>query len=152
MPSNGYCEGQTLNRIIPKAIICAITGKKLQLQGGGVARKSYLHGDDISRAILCVAAKGKIGETYNCGPTRSISIKALVEIVAQMLGKTFGEIADVAPERLGQDSQYLLDSAKIKEIGWMEEANLLSGLSRMVAWIKKYPELLTMDTLYRHRS
>src|SRR3990167_4106574 len=89
MPSNGYCEGQTLNRIIPKAIIAALTGGKLQLQGGGVARKSYLHADDISRAIMLVADKGLIGETYNCGPEDPISIRTLVGILAVALGKNF---------------------------------------------------------------
>jgi dTDP-glucose 4,6-dehydratase len=151
MPSNGYCEGQTLNRIIPKAIICALTGKKLQLQGGGVARKSYLHGDDISRAILCVAQKGKIGETYNCGTSASIEIRMVVHFVAALLGKKLQDIADITQERPGQDAQYLLDSTKIKELGWQQKIGLDDGLKRMISWIEKYPELLTMDQGYQHR-
>ena len=152
MPSNGYCEGQTLNRIIPKAIICALTGQKLQLQGGGVARKSYLHGDDISRAILCVAEKGKVGETYNCGSQHSVSIRGLVDEVAGCFDKRLEAIAEIAPERTGQDSQYLLDSTKIMAIGWRQEVPRESGIYRMIDWIEKYPELLTMDTTYRHRA
>ena len=151
MPSNGYCEGQTLNRIIPKAIIAALTGKKLQLQGGGIARKSYLHSDDISRAILLVAEKGLIGETYNCGPEDPISIRTLVGILAVALGKNFSDIADIAPERLGQDSQYWLDSTKIKALGWSQQVSLQDGLERVIAWVKANPELLTMDQSYTHR-
>lgn len=151
LPSNGYCEGQTLNRIIPKTIICALTGKKLALQGGGVARKSYLHADDISRGIMLLMESGTIGETYNIGPKDSISIKELVSLTAAFCGKTLEEVADVAPERLGQDSQYLLDSTKIGLMGWEPKISLSDGLTRMVSWVESYPELLTMDQSYTHR-
>lgn len=150
MPSNGYCEGQTLNRIIPKTIIACLKGEMIQLQGGGVARKSYLHGDDISRAIILVEQEGKIGETYNVGPPSSISIKELVEKLAGKFGKTLQEVARIAPERLGQDSQYLLNSDKISSLGWKQKVELDEGLDRMIAWVKKYPELLTMDQTYKH--
>ena len=152
MPSNGYCEGQTLNRIIPKTIIAALTGQKLKLQGGGVARKSYLHGDDISQAVKIVLDKGAIGEVYNVGPVEPISIRSVVGILAVALGKRFDEVAEVAPERTGQDSQYWLDSTKIKALGWKQTISLLDGLDRMITWVKKYPELLTMDQSYTHRS
>lgn len=151
MPSNGYCEGQTLNRIIPKAIIAAKTGTKLKLQGGGVAQKSYLHGDDISSAIMLCMEKGKLGETYNVGPDVPLSIAAIVGQTAGKLGKTLEEVAEIAPDRTGQDSQYWLDSRKIKALGWDQKISLIEGLPRMIAWIEKYPELLTMDQSYQHR-
>jgi nucleoside-diphosphate-sugar epimerase len=42
-PVNCYVRGQQLHRIIPKATLCAVGGKKLPLQGGGKSEKSYLH-------------------------------------------------------------------------------------------------------------
>ena len=151
MPSNGYCEGQTLNRIIPKTIIACLTGQKIKLQGGGTARKSYLHADDISKAIILCMEKGKLGETYNCGPQDPISIRSLVGIIAASMGKRIEEVADIAPERVGQDSQYWLDSTKIKTLGWKEEVSLRDGLDRMIEWVNRCPELLTMETDYKHR-
>lgn len=151
-PSNGYCEGQTLNRIMPKTIISALNGTRLKLQGGGAARKSYLHGDDISKGIFLVGQHGRIGEVYNCGPLVSTSIKEVVETLAAMMGKTLSEVADVAPERVGQDSQYLLDSHKISDLGWRQEISLEDGYLRMINWVKRYPELLTMDQSYTHRQ
>lgn len=151
MPSNGYCEGQTLNRIIPKTIIAALTGQKLQLQGGGVAKKSYLHADDISRAILLVAEKGEIAGVYNAGSAIPWSIWSVVDLTAKKMGKTLEDVADIAPERTGQDSQYWLDSRKIKALGWTREISLDDGIQRMIDWVKAYPELLTMDQSYAHR-
>jgi dTDP-glucose 4,6-dehydratase len=151
MPSNGYCEGQTLNRIIPKAIICAKTGQRLKLQGGGLAKKSYLHGDDISKAIMLVMDKGKLGETYHCGPLIPVSIRYIVEKVARMMDVQFTDLVEIAPERTGQDSQYWLNSSKIEELGWRQEILFDEGLERMKQWVERFPELLTMDQTYRHR-
>lgn len=152
LPSNGYCEGQTLNRIIPKTIIAALTGQKIKLQGGGVARKSYLHADCISTGAMLVAEKGVIGETYNVGPRDPISIRELVGIIGVALDKFYFDLVEDAPERRGQDSQYWLDSSKIAALGWKQEVSLEEGLSRMILWVRKYPSLLTMEQEYRHRA
>lgn len=151
LPSNGYCEGQTLNRIIPKTIIAAKTGGKVQLQGGGVARKSYLHADDISRAILLIAEKGVLGQTYNVGPETPVSIRRLMEMTLEAMGAKFDDIVELAPERTGQDSQYWLDSSRVKELGWHQRIALNEGLRRMIGWVKTFPELLTMDAGYIHK-
>lgn len=152
MPSNGYCEGQTLNRIIPKTIIKAMTGWKIKLQGGGVARKSYLHADDISSAIRMCIDLGKVGEVYNCGPQESIAIRDVVGMIANKFNLHIDDLADIAPERTGQDSQYLLNSDKIKALGWHGETiGMSAGIDRMIAWVKKYPVLQTMETDYLHK-
>jgi len=100
---------------------------------------------------MLLMEKGVFGETYNVGPPNSISIKELVRLTASLCGKTLEEIAEIAPERLGQDSQYLLDSTKIKQMGWEEKVLLVDGLTRMINWVERYPELLTMDQTYTHR-
>jgi dTDP-glucose 4,6-dehydratase len=151
MPSNGYCEGQTLNRIIPKAIIAAITGTKLKLQGGGMAQKSYLHADDISKAIMLVMDKGKLGEVYNCGPDFATAIKTVVALTAHLCGSSLERVAEIAPERTGQDMCYLLDSSKIKALGWEHKIYLKEGIQRVINWIENNPELKTMDQTYHHR-
>jgi dTDP-glucose 4,6-dehydratase len=151
-PSNCYTEGQQLYRVIPKTIVSALSGKKLPLHGGGKAQKSYLHSTDLSRAILAVIEKGKVGEVYNCGPTGPISIKALVSHVAEACGITWEELVEEVPDRTGQDGRYWLDSSKLaKDTLWTPTIGLVRGLEGMVDWVKKYPELLTMSTSYEHR-
>ena len=151
-PSNCYAPGQQLHRIIPKTLIYGLTGRKVPLHGGGVARKSYLHATDLSRAILTVIEKGKIGEIYNVGPDNPTAIRAVVHKCAQAIGRTLEDLADIAPERTGQDSCYHLDSSKIKTLGWHQTIGWTQGLDGMVKWIKDYPELLTMPTDFKIRA
>jgi dTDP-glucose 4,6-dehydratase len=138
-PSNAYCPGQLLHRVIPKAIICGLTGRKLPLQGGGRAEKSYIHARDLARAIHLVSEKAPLGTIYNAGPAEPTSIRRVVELCAEALGMPFEQLCEMAPDRLGQDSRYWLDSSAIhRAVGWKPKIGWSEGLAEMVSWGRKY--------------
>jgi len=142
-PSNAYCPGQLLHRVIPKAIMCGLTGKKLPLQGGGRAEKSYIHARDLGRAIHLVAEGAQLGKIYNAGPTQPTSIRRVVELCAEALNMPFDQLCEIAPDRLGQDSRYWLDSSAIKaDLGWVPQVSWAEGLQEMVEWGKQYKNQL----------
>jgi dTDP-glucose 4,6-dehydratase len=138
-PSNAYAPGQLLHRVIPKAILCGLTGTRLPLHGGGRARKSYIHARDLARAIHLVSEKAPLGTVYNAGPDKPISIRDLVALVADELQMSFEQLCDVTEDRLGQDAQYWLDSSAIKrDVGWEPQISLKQGIREMIDWGKKY--------------
>jgi len=138
-PSNAYCPGQLLHRVIPKTIVCGLTGRKLPLQGGGKAEKSYIHARDLARAILLVSEKAPLGTVYNAGPKEPTSIRRVVELTAEALGIPFSQLAEVTEDRLGQDSRYWLDSGAIKrDVGWELQIGWQEGLEEMAEWGRKY--------------
>ena len=142
-PSNAYCPGQLLHRVIPKAVICGLTGKRLPLQGGGRAEKSYIHARDLARAIHLVAEKAPLGTVYNAGPYKPISIRAVVEMVAKVMGIPFERLCEIVSDRPGQDSRYWLDSSAIKrDVAWQPDIELEEGILEMVEWGKKYLDQL----------
>src|SRR5207247_3230920 len=94
-PSNAYCPGQLLHRVIPRAVVCGLTGHKLPLQGGGRAKKSYIHARDLARAIHLASEKAPLGKVYNAGPTAPISIRDLVAKVAEGLKMPFEQRCEV---------------------------------------------------------
>lgn len=153
-PSNAYCPGQLLHRVIPKAIWCGLTGAKLPLQGGGRAEKSYIHARDLGRAIHLVAEKAPFGVIYNAGPAKPTSIREVVERCAAALDMPFEQICEMAPDRLGQDSRYWLDSSRIKrDLGWEPEIGWGEGLAEMVEWGRRYVhELRDWPTSYTLRG
>lgn len=138
-PSNAYCPGQLLHRVVPKAVLCGLTGRKLPLHGGGRAEKSYIHARDLGRAIHMVCEKAPLGTVYNVGPEKPISIRGIVEKTAEALGIPFEQLCEVTGDRLGQDSRYWLDSSAIKRaVGWEPKISLEEGLNEMVVWGRRY--------------
>jgi dTDP-glucose 4,6-dehydratase len=124
-------------------VISGLVGRKLPLQGAGRAEKSYIHARDLGRAIHLVANKAPLGTTYNAGPPQPISIRALIEHVAEALEMPFEELVEETPDRQGQDSRYWLDSSAIKaDVGWEPEIDLPAGLRDMVLWGRKYVDRL----------
>ena len=150
-PSNCYAPGQQLHRIIPKAMLYGLTGRKLALHGGGTARKSYLHATDLSNAILKVISHGEIGEIYNVGPDKPTPIH---EVVTRCLylARASNDLIEVVAERTGQDSCYWLNSSKVMALGWEQEIHWDKGLGDMAAWIKSYPELTELSTEFQMRA
>ena len=153
-PSNAYCSGQLLHRVIPKTIWCGLTGNKLPLHGGGRAEKSYIHATDLGRAIHLVAEKAPLGKIYNAGPENPTSIKEVVERTANAMKIPFEEICEVTEDRLGQDSRYWLDSSAIKnDVGWEPEIGWDEGLAEVVEWGRKYKEqIMAWPTDYVMRA
>ncbi|MEE8558142.1 MAG: NAD-dependent epimerase/dehydratase family protein [Myxococcota bacterium] len=142
-PSNAYAPGQQLHRVVPRAVVCGLTGQKLPLHGGGRARKSYIHARDLGRAILLVSRGAPLGRVYNAGPPEPISIHDLVAQIARALEVPFEKLCEITGERLGQDSQYWLDSTAIREdTGWEPQISLEDGLCEMVEWGRKYIDVL----------
>lgn len=153
-PSNAYCPGQLLHRIIPKTIVSVLKGEKVPLHGGGKAKKSYIHARDLARAITLVVEKGPLGTIYNVGPQEPTAIKDLVALVADGMGKKFEEVCDIVGDRLGQDGCYWLDSSAIKkDVGWEPKITLREGIKEMVDWVKGYQDqLVDWPMEYRLRA
>ena len=136
-PSNAYGPGQQLYRVMPRAAYCALTGERFPLEGGGVAEKSFIHASDLSRAIYLIATQGRLGHIYNAGPASAVSIRKIVQLIAESAGVEMRSFADEVPGRATEDAKYWLDSTKIEsELGWRPHIALEEGAREMVEWAK----------------
>jgi dTDP-glucose 4,6-dehydratase len=71
-----------LYRILPRAVVCGLSGKKLPLHGGGQSKSPISTRRDLAHAIYLVAQKAELGKTYNVGPKEPVAIRHLVELAA----------------------------------------------------------------------
>lgn len=141
--ANVYGPGQQLYRIIPRTILFFLIGKKLQLHGGGASIRSFIHIRDVADGTFRVARQASPGEIFHLSTARNISIRSLVEMIADQLGVKFDECVEVVGERLGKDSAYLLDSSKAKSIlGWKDQITLEQGIEETIAWIRDNLDIL----------
>ena len=65
--SNNYGPYHFPEKLIPLIILNALEGKPLPVYGKGNQIRDWLYVEDHARALVLVATKGKIGETYNIG-------------------------------------------------------------------------------------
>lgn len=146
-PSNCYGPGQQLHRVLPRAVVCGLTGQRLPLHGGGVARKSFMHAQDLASAIHLIAEKAPLGAVYNAGPKDSTPIRDIVAAAAKVMKVRFEDLCEVTAGRAGEDSNYWLDSTRIiSELGWKPKISLEEGAADMVAWGRQYLDFLKNES------
>ena len=141
--ANVYGPGQQLYRIIPRTILFILLGRKLQLHGGGVSTRSFIHMDDVSDATWKIMLDGNNGDTYHISTDSVISIHDLVLRICEKLDVPFEKHVEVVGERLGKDAAYHLDSTKLRtELGWRDNISLEQGLDECINWVKDNFEAL----------
>lgn len=152
--ANIYGPFQPRYRLIPKLILNVLTGKKLELHGGGASQRSFIFEEDVSSAVLKILRQGKIGETYHISTQSAVPIIDVVKKVTNLMQVSFQDFVEVADELPGKDSAYLLDSSKIRrELGWRDVTSLEEGVLKTINWAKdNLEELLNQPSEYHHRS
>ncbi|RDI48127.1 GDP-mannose 4,6-dehydratase [Aquicella lusitana] len=151
--ANVYGPGQQLYRIIPRTILFIMLGRKLQLHGGGVSTRSFIHMKDVSEATWQIMLNGNNGDTYHISTNEVISIRDLVERICNKLNVDFNDHVEVVGERLGKDAAYHLESAKLrKELNWEDHISLDQGLDDCIAWARNhFDELKAQPFDYSHK-
>ena len=153
--ANFYGPGQQLYRIVPKAAFFALTNKMLTLDGGGISERAFIYKDDISSSLNALIANGKIGESYHFSDTDCVSIRQVVQQIAECCGIEFKNFTKNGAERTGKDQRYFMDINKAKtELGWKPKVSLENGISETVEWVTKSlncinPHLLNYHHIYR---
>lgn len=150
--TNVYGARQQLFKIIPRTAIYLKQGRTIELHGGGVAVKSYIHVRDVSRGELAILEKGRLGEVYHLSPDCGIAVQDVVRRLCERVGRDFASATRAVAERPGQDKAYLLDSTKAREeLGWLPETGLEQGLGEVAEWVERNWQDLSRQPLeYRH--
>lgn len=150
--ANVYGAGQPLYRIIPRTVFYLLTGKTLQLHGGGSSSRSFIHIDDVCEATWRIACKAPVGETYHISTGAVVTIRELVEMLCGILGVVFEEAVQNSSERPGKDEAYWLKSDKIRQLGWAEQISLTEGIVGVIDWVRReLNQLKRQSTDYVHK-
>ena len=152
--TNVYGKHQQLFKIIPRTAIYLKSGRKIQLHGGGVAVKSYIHIRDVSRGELLAMEQGTPGQIYHLSPSQGYSVKSIVERICKNMNRSFEDSTEVVGERLGQDAAYVIDSSKArKELGWDTQISIDQGLREVVDWVNaNWEDIQKEPHEYQHKK
>lgn len=132
---NNYGTHQFPEKVIPVFALRAMRNEPLPVFKSSGNKREWIHVLDHCRAIDLILEKGKIGEAYNIGTGLEKTITNIADDILIVLKKP-KTLKKVVPDRLGHDSRYLLNSKKIKKLGWKQETKWENGLKETVNWYK----------------
>ena len=151
---NVFGPYQQLFRIIPRTILFLKMNKKIQINGWGHTRRSYLHISDVSSAISKLINFGDIGETYHIAPMdQEMSVGRLVEFICNIMDYDFESSVNLIAENYGQDSAFILNSDKLRQkTNWKEKMSLEKGIKGTIKWIEdNWSTIIKMPREYIHK-
>lgn len=143
--SNNYGPFHFPEKLIPLMILNALQGKPLPVYGKGNQVRDWLFVEDHARALVEVATKGVVGETYNIGGHNEKQNIEVVKTVCRLLDELrpsehahidrYEELITFVKDRPGHDVRYAIDASKIeRELGWRPQETFESGLRKTVEW------------------
>lgn len=140
-PNNLYGPGDNFDlessHVIPALIAKAHRAKSrgeptLTVWGSGTPWREFLYIDDLADALVFLMKNYSGPVALNIGTGEEVTIRALAETVAEVVGFT-GTLAFDAIKPDGVPRK-LLDAGKMKALGWRAKTPLREGLRRTYAW------------------
>ena len=141
--SNNYGPYHFPEKLIPLMILNGLAGKPLPVYGDGSNIRDWLFVEDHAAALLLVATKGEVGQTYNVGGRNERTNLQVVTRICDLLDElapdaAIGSRRDLityVTDRPGHDQRYAIDATKLEdELGWRAQENFESGLKKTVQW------------------
>ena len=143
MPTNLYGfndnfdlhESHVLPAMIRKFHEAKITNSDVTLWGSGSPYREFLHVDDMAAATLFALENDLKDDLYNVGFGADLTIKELAELVQRIVGHQGNIIWDAT--KLDGTPKKLMDSRKLRNLGWQPEIKLEDGIRMTYDWFKK---------------
>src|SRR5437762_1900372 len=109
--------------------------RELIVWGSGKPRREFLHVDDLASACLFLLEKYESPEIINVGCGEDISIRALAELICDIVGFD-GELTWDTTKPDGTPRK-LLDVTKLRDLGWQPAIPLRDGIAQTYDWFLK---------------
>ena len=139
--SNNYGPFQHPEKLIPKTIVNAISGKNIPIYGTGNNIRDWLYVADHVKALISVLVSGRPGESYNIASSTELTNLTVVDTICKTLDQLKPDSAphqgliEFVEDRLGHDLRYSLDFAKITEAtNWQPNTDFETGIAETMKW------------------
>jgi UDP-glucuronate 4-epimerase len=111
-------------------------GKEIPMYGDGSSKRDYTYIDDLIDGMMAVLQRHKGFEIYNLGESRTTSLKELIRMIEEYLGKK-AKILAMEPQP-GDVSITYADITKAKRLlNYQPKIEMGEGIKRFVEWYKE---------------
>ena len=145
MPTNVYGprdnfsvdHGHVMASLIHKFVDAVEEGKaNVTLWGSGNSKREFLYSKDLAHAVILVSDKYDSDLHLNVGSGEEISIRNLAELIAEKVGFEGEIIWDKS--RPDGTPRKLLDSEKIRKLGFSPRYSLSEGVEETIQWFVRH--------------
>lgn len=127
-----------LSKLIPYVIISLLQGKTPAISSGG-RLIDWIYVDDVVDAYVALAVTDGIeGLTVEVGSGKLVSIREIVEQVADLVGRRIIPSFGALPDRPMEPVRIADVTRTYGRIGWNPKTPLTEGLSRTVEWYREH--------------
>lgn len=137
-PHNVYGPDMGWEHVIPQITVRLArlphtsTKHRVPIQGTGEETRAFCHVQDCTNALILLYQKAKHREIYNIGSDTETTIRDLIFLIAERLGKKItivpGELKEGSPKRRCPNI------SKLKVLGFKPQTSLKEGLPAVVDW------------------
>ena len=121
--------------VIPSLIKRALDGETpLTVWGDGSPVRDFIHAEDVARGMLVIFEQG-ISEPVNLGSGTGVSIKSIVEIIADNLPDDRQIVWDTS--KPAGDKKRLMDMSRAKSIGFEPQVSIEDGIKQVMEWYQE---------------
>jgi len=147
--SNNYGPYHFPEKLIPLMILNCLHGEALPVYGTGENVRDWLFVEDHARALVMIAERGRVGESYNVGGGAEHSNVEIVTRICELMDVyapderigSHAKLISFVPDRPGHDWRYAIDSTRTRsELRWQPAETLATGLAKTVRWYLANPD------------
>jgi len=129
-PSSGHVLSALMHKI-HRAKTC--NEPSVIIWGSGTPRREFIYADDVADACIHLMQTDQATEgPFNLGTGSDVAILELAQMIAGMIGYRGELICD--PSKPDGTPRKLLDSGRIRQLGWVPDVSLEAGLERTYQW------------------
>jgi nucleoside-diphosphate-sugar epimerase len=122
-------------RLVPALIRALLRNESFAVSSGEQTR-DYLHVEDVASALWFIAEQNLEG-TFNISSGVPITMRALMEMIGDILEKRELIQFDALPKRNWEPPFICGDNRKLRQLGWHAKYSLADGLRETISWWKK---------------
>ena len=148
MPTNLYGPGDNFDlnssHVMPALIRKIVDAREKELAGvevwgSGTPLREFLHVDDLAAACLFLLENVSRSGPINVGTGEDLSIRALAELIAELVGYAGELVFDVS--KPDGTPRKLMDVSLLRSLGWSATISVRQGVRQTLDWYVQQRQL-----------
>ncbi|MBX3096498.1 MAG: SDR family NAD(P)-dependent oxidoreductase [Fimbriimonadaceae bacterium] len=140
-PFNTFGPRQSARAVIPTIMSQLLSGQReIRLGALHPTRDLNYVTNTVEGFLAAGSHPAAVGQTFNFGTGREISVMDLAELIAQIAGREIEIVSEESRQRppASEVERLLADATRARTVlGWHPRVDLEEGLERTLAWVEK---------------